>query len=114
LDFYGSEGLVLARLKELKRAFHDNLPGSWINSQLLEGKNGGLVDAEDVQIRPLGAGVPSMAKLDSTSYTLLGQRTGFGSHADISLALPPDGKQVFEWIEEATKTSASHGFDLIV
>jgi hypothetical protein len=72
------------------------------------------VDAEDVQIRPLGAGVPSMAKLDSTSYTLLGQRTGFDSHADLSLVLPLDGKQIFEWIEEATKTSASHGFDLIV
>jgi hypothetical protein len=92
--------MVLARHEELKRAFGDNLPGSWIDSQLLEGKNGGLVDAEDVQIRPIGAGVPSMGKLDSTSYTLLDQRTGFGSHADISPVLPLDGKQVLNGLKK--------------
>ncbi|GME35043.1 hypothetical protein MMC31_006722 [Neofusicoccum parvum] len=112
--FYGTKAMVLARYEELKRSFDADFPEARIESELYEGADGMLVDAEAVRVRSQGAGVPSMQYATTTAFNLPLDGSGFGAHCDVSPVMPQDGKLVWEWFQEARRIVEVNGFDVFV
>ena len=112
--FSGNKAMVAARFHTLKEAFAKDFADARINSQYYEAADGGLLDAENVKSRPLGAGVPSMDRVKTFSFNLPLGSAGYGAHCDVSPILPRDGALVWQWFKAALEITNSYGQDLIV
>jgi 4-cresol dehydrogenase (hydroxylating) len=106
---YGEPGMIRERIRIIRETF--DLPGFDVDVRLYEGKDGGPVTYDDIDVKDQTtmAGVPTLAGLKS-----VGWYAEDGGHTDLAPLMPARGDLVYDFYKEVKALYAEYGFDLYI